>query len=118
MAVVPERTCDGEVSEVSWPSMKRLEVLTRLVCRGEVVQERVSCRDRTLVDEGGAVGPVGALLEETVPVLRGRTHGRVRSRQPSTSESAYNGGRLQHRRISEIVDHVKLEVVALGKKDA
>ena len=40
-----------------------------LVRRGEVVEEGVAGRDRALVDERGTVGPVGTLLEETVPVL-------------------------------------------------
>ena len=43
---------------------------TRLVGGGKVIQERVAGGDRALVDEGGTVGPVGALLEEAVPVLQ------------------------------------------------
>ena len=47
-------------------------MLTGLIRDLEVVQERVPAGDRTLVDEGGAVRPVRALLEEAVPVLAGR----------------------------------------------
>ena len=48
-------------------------MLTSLVRDLEVVQERVASRDRALVHEGGAIGPVRALLEETVPVLQFRS---------------------------------------------
>ena len=44
-------------------------MLTSLVRDLEVVQERVTSRDGALVHEGGAIGPVRALLEETMPVL-------------------------------------------------
>ena len=40
-----------------------------LVGCGEVVQERIVLRDRTLVDESRAVSVVRPLLEEPVPVL-------------------------------------------------
>ena len=40
-----------------------------LVGGGEVVEERVARGDGALVDKGGAISPVCALLEETVPVL-------------------------------------------------
>ena len=44
-------------------------MLTSLVRDLEVIQERVTSRDGALVHEGGAIGPVRALLEETVPML-------------------------------------------------
>lgn len=43
---------------------------TRLVGHLEVVEERISSSDGALVNEGGAVCPVAATLEETVPVLK------------------------------------------------
>ena len=43
---------------------------TSLVGGGEVVEEGVARRNGTLVDERRTVGPVGALLEEAVPVLQ------------------------------------------------
>ena len=44
-------------------------MLTGLARDLEVVQEGVATGDRALVDEGNAVRPVRALLEEAVPVL-------------------------------------------------
>ena len=43
---------------------------TSLIGCGEVIQERVSRGDGALVHESRAVGPVGALLEEAVPMLQ------------------------------------------------
>ena len=48
-------------------------MLTSLVRDLEVVQERVTSRDGALVHEGGAIGPVRTLLEETMPVLQLRS---------------------------------------------
>ena len=44
----------------------------RLIRDGEVVEERVPRSDRALVHEGTTVCPVGALLEEAMPVLEVR----------------------------------------------
>lgn len=43
---------------------------TRLAGGSEVVEEGVAGRNGALVYERGTVGPVGAGLEETVPVLK------------------------------------------------
>ena len=48
---------------------------TSLVGRREVVQERVVSRNGALADHGHTVSPVGALLEEAVPVLWGNRSG-------------------------------------------
>ncbi len=42
---------------------------TSLVRRGEVIQERVALRDGALVHHSRTIGPVGPLLEQTMPVL-------------------------------------------------
>ena len=49
-----------------------------LTWRVEVVQERVPGRDRALVNERRSVSPVGAFLEEAVPVLRNRLRSETR----------------------------------------
>ena len=42
---------------------------TSLVRNVEVVQEKIPWRDRTLCNKRRAIGPIGTLLEESVPVL-------------------------------------------------
>lgn len=66
VGVVPESTCNP--LSIRRPRILFM-MLTSLICSIEVVKERVARGNGTLVDESGAVGPVGTLLEETVPVL-------------------------------------------------
>ena len=68
MAVVPIGACECDVS-IKLTVLKRA-FITRLIGGLEVVQERISAGDGALVDEGRSVGPIGALLEKTVPVLQ------------------------------------------------
>lgn len=42
---------------------------TGLVHCGEVIEERIARGNRTLVDKGRTVSPVGTLLEEAMPML-------------------------------------------------
>ena len=44
-------------------------VRSGLVGSGEVVKEGVASGDGALIDESGAISPVGVLLEQTVPML-------------------------------------------------
>ena len=85
--------------------------LTSLVLSVEVVQERVARDDRALVDEGGAISPVGVLLEHAVPVLHNRVLATSTSKQ--TDEGTYDGGLGKHGCVGEVVDDVDLEVIAL-----
>ena len=70
VGVVPESTYAPAIVRIRLPLMNILCKLTSLICRVEVVQEGVSSCDWALVDHGRAIGPVGSLLEETVPVLK------------------------------------------------
>ncbi len=86
--------------------------LTSLARDMEVIQKRMPGRDRTLIHEGRAICPVGALLEETVPVLRERISSctTMRSWGEVTTD---NAGCLEHSVVGELVDDVESETVAL-----
>ena len=82
---------------------------SRLVCRGEIVQEGVSCGDRALVHEGRSIRPVGTLLEETVPVLREVVY--QRHIRKLLIKITYDGSGGEHSIVGQVVDNIDLEVV-------
>ena len=109
---VVDNHCTTETVAVLSCEMAVVPVRAGLVGDVEVVQERVPCRDGALVHKGSPVGPVGAFLEETVPVLE---RAFVRSLTYGDHQATYNSGRREHCVVGEIVDYIELEVVALHK---
>ena len=85
---------------------------SRLVGSGEIVEEGISCGDGALVHKCWTIRPVGAFLEEPMPVLQcvGSWVSKISIVKMLMS---YNGGGRQHGAIVEVVDNVQLEVVAL-----
>ena len=51
-------------------NVRMVPVRARLIGSGEFVEEGVAGGDGALIDESSAIGPVGVLLEQTVPMLR------------------------------------------------
>ena len=66
---VVDNHCTTETVAVLSCEMAVVPVGARLVGNVEVVQERIAGSDGALVDKRGAVGPVGARLEQAMPVL-------------------------------------------------
>ena len=67
MTVVPESTL-RRGNWLKWYPRERI-AHTGLVGNVEVVQERVTRCDGTLIHKGGTVSPVSSVLEHTVPML-------------------------------------------------
>ena len=76
----------------------------------EIVFKGASGRNGALVHEGPAVGPVRALLEEPVPMLRGQS---VTVDELEGTVKAHDTGRLEHSVVGHLIDDVQPEVVTL-----
>ena len=90
MTVVPEGAC--------------------LVRNIKVVKERVSWDYRTLCNKCGTVRPCSGFLEETVPVLPRNFNTTLRK---TTIRPAYDGRRGKHPLVSELINDIEFEVIAL-----
>jgi hypothetical protein len=82
----------------------------RLVCDREVIQKAFVWYNGTLGDSIDAIGPVGAQLEDAMPMLRRDI------KVPNTSqkrEGSYNRGHLVQGSVLKLIVDINLKLVAL-----
>lgn len=75
----------------------------------ELVQERLIRANRTLVNSSHSIGIVGAMLEDTVPML---TLGEYR-KLDDDNDSTYDGGGTIHGIICHLIHDIERERIAL-----
>lgn len=112
VAVVPECSCGRDILVLDGVNCQHV-VLTSLVRDVEVIQERMAGCNGALVHKPPTVRPICMLLKESVPVLSQRCSPVNIVLIISKQRVAYNTGRLQHRMVRHIINHVDLKMVAL-----